>query len=590
MNRIPIVQRTPIITGDLLQQDSVQSDESFSDLVSEIGSFSVTETDKQHMIENAFMRKFPSLWALKYKTIKGKPTTYTSKTNPYRHRPWQQAILDETHDNLVVEKSRQLGMSEVGMTSTLHFLIMHDTTKAMYIFPRNQQMVDFSKTRIAPVFQDSEYFQALIDKSLNSVSTKKIGESYLFMRSGWGGALGEGADIDLLAIDEYDRMKDGVELAFQEGLKSSNYGLMRRWSTPTIPGRGINKQYMKSDQRRYIWTCPHCGEKQFLTFDDNVIQVNPHGVNNLTQEIEDGTFIIGCKKCKRELDRWGTGEWVAQYPSVRETRGYHISQLDACWISADDIMRRKFNYSSKQLFYNYVIGDPYASEGLQVVDEDLRASIRLPKEVLARNNNYVAIVGGIDWGDVSYMVILGIKANGAVDLLNIYTVQDNPKIPLKSVSTFCTILRAYQPNLIVADAGFGADRNAYAYTQYPSSWYACYWTTNKDARAKTRFIDQWNDNSREVTVDKTLKVQRTLHSVKNHLIGLFPWNEKIEMLCTHLKNTRIMDMEDDGLVYQMATRVGADHTVSALTYALIGVDHLTNYNVKFNNSVSADFI
>lgn len=592
VQRQPIlnIQRQPIIADDLLTKDSLKSSNNLSDLLSEVQSYNLSAEDHRYMLEDAFMRRFPSLWALKYKTIKGKPTTFVSKKSPFKHRPWQTQILDDTHPNKVVEKSRQLGLSEVGMTEVLHFLIMHDVTKAMYIFPRNQQMIDFSKSRISPVFQGSDYFKGLIDKDMNSVSTKKILESYLFMRSGWGGALGEGADVDFLAIDEYDRMKEGVELSFREGLKSSKYGYMRRWSTPTINGRGVNALYQKSDQMRYIWTCEHCGHKQFLTFEDNVIQVKPHGVNNLTQEIEDGTFIIGCKKCKKPLNRWGTGEWVPMYPSIKETRGYHISQMDAAWISADDIMRRKFDYVSKQLFYNYVIGEPYSAQGILIVDEDLKASIRLPKEVMSRNNNYVATVAGIDWGEISYMVILGVKANGAVDLLNIFTVEDDPRQPLKSVSFFCAILRAYQPNIVVADAGYGADRNAYGYTQFPASWYSCYWQTNKDPRAKTRFIDQWNEAAREVTVDKTLKIQRTLYSVKNHLIGLFPWCEKIEMFCTHLKNTRIMDMEEDGIVYQMATRVGPDHTVSAITYALIGVDRITNYNIKFNNQIPYEFI
>lgn len=584
------IQRQPIVADDLLTKDSLESSNNLGALLNEIKGYNVSAEDHRYMLEDAFMRRFPSLWALKYKTIKGKPTTYISKKSPFRHRPWQQTILDDTHPNKAVEKSRQLGLSEVGMTEVLHFLIMHEVTKAMYIFPRNQQMIDFSKSRISPVFQGSDYFKGLIDKDMNSVSTKKILESYLFMRSGWGGALGEGADVDFLAIDEYDRMKEGVELSFREGLKSSKYGYMRRWSTPTISGRGINAIYQKSDQMRYIWTCEHCGHKQFLTFDDNLIQVKPHGVNNLTQEIEDGTFIIGCKKCKKPINRWGVGEWVPMYPSIKETRGYHISQLDAAWISADDIMRRKFDYVSKQLFYNYVIGEPYSSQGILITDEDLKASVRLPKEVMSRNNNYTAIVAGIDWGEVSYMVIVGVKANGAVDLLNIYTVEDDPKIPLKSVSFFCAILRAYQPNIVVADAGYGADRNAYGYTQFPASWYSCYWQTNKDPRAKTRFMDQWNEAAREVTVDKTVKIQRTLYSVKNHLIGLFPWCEKIQMFCSHLKNTRIMDMEEDGIVYQMATRVGPDHTVSAITYALIGVDKITGMGVKFNTSMNFDMI
>lgn len=580
------IQRIPIIipTQDSIIQDALNPGASISSILN------VTDKDKKLFLEQAYLRRFPSLWALKYKTIKGKPTTFVSKTSPYKHRPWQRDILDDTHTNLIVQKSRQLGFSEVGLTQVLHFLINYDTVKAMYIFPRNQQMVDFSKSRIKPVLEDSLYFKQLLDKDNDSVSTKKIGGNYLFMRSGWGGATGEGTDIDFLAIDEYDRMKDNVELAFQEGLKSSPYGFMRRWSTPTIPGRGINKQFMKSDQRRYVWTCHHCGHKQILDFEKNIIQVNPKGVNNVTEEIEDGTFIIGCSKCGKELDRWAEGEWVATYPSIKETRGYLISQMDACWITADDIMRRKFSYTSKQLFYNYVIGAPYASEGIEVTDADLLASIRLPKEVIARNENYVGIVAGIDWGDWNYMAVLGIKPNGAVDLLNLYQVQDKTTQPLYSVSFFCAILRAYNPNLVVADAGFGADRNSYGYTQFPASWYSCYWTTNKDARAKTRFLDQWNENSHEVNVDKTMKIQRTLHAFKGHLIGLFPWCEKLERLALHLKNTKIMDMEEDGLVYQMATRIGPDHYVSALTYALIGVDKLTNMNIKFNSAMDYDFV
>ena len=592
MTRKPIldIQREPIVLQNLLIKDSKTSAHNLEGILNEIQNYDVSKDDRRHIIENLYTRKFPSLWALKYKTIKNKPTTFTSSKSPYKHRPWQQQILDDKHINKVVEKSRQLGLSEVGMTEVIHFLIVHDASKAMYIFPRNQQMVDFSKSRIAPVFQNSELLQQYIDKKTDSIATKKILDSYLFMRSGWGSAMGEGADIDFLAIDEYDRMKDGVELAFQEGLKSSSYGYLRRWSTPTIPGRGINAQYQKSDQMRYIWTCEHCGHKQFLTFEDNVIQIKPHGVNKLTQEIEDGTFIIGCKKCKKPLNRWGIGEWAPMYPSIKETRGYHISQLDAAWISADDVMRRMFSYTSKQLFINYVIGEPYASEGLIVVDEDIKGAIRLPKEVLSRTNAYTAISVGIDWGEISYMVVLGIKANGAVDMLNIFTVEDDPMQPLKSAGYFAAILRSYQPNILVCDAGYGADRNAYLYTQFPSSLYACYWTTNKDPRAKTRFLDQWNENSREVNVDKTVKIQRTLHSLKGKLIGMFPWNEKLEMFAKHCKNTRIMDEEEDGLIYQRATRVGPDHTVSAITYALIGVDKLTGMGVKMNTMLDYDFI
>lgn len=197
--RTPIIQRTPIVSdggSDLLLQDSIESAENTNALLSEIQEFQVTPTDQLHMMEDAFTRRFPSLWALKYKTIKGKPTTYVSRKNPFRHRPWQQAIIDDQHPNKVVEKSRQLGLSELNVTEVLHFLATHPQTKVMYTFPTYHQMNDFSTTRVNPVFKDSQYIGNLLSKEVNNVSTKKIGDSYLFMRSSSSGAIGEGVDAD----------------------------------------------------------------------------------------------------------------------------------------------------------------------------------------------------------------------------------------------------------------------------------------------------------------------------------------------------------------------------------------------------------
>lgn len=580
MNRVPIIQRVPIML------ESSDPAETAVEALSNIGDISYSPD----MLVDAFTRQFASIWALRYKPIKNHPLTFTSTRSPYRNRPWQRQILDDTHPNKVVEKSRQLGLSELSITECIHFLVMHPHTNVMYTFPTYTQMNDFSTTRVSPVFRDSPQLGSLLSSEVNNITTKKIGDSYLFMRSSSSGSIGEGVDADAAYFDEYDRMREGVELAFEEGLSSSAYGLIRRFSTPTIPGRGINAVYQASDQMRYIHTCPHCGYKQFLTLDDNIIQVDPKGVDPVTHEVKDGTFIVGCKRCHKELDRWAEGEWVPMYPSIKQIRGYHISQLDATWISADNIMRRRYTYSSKQLFYNYVVGEPYASEGLLVTEEDIRASIRMPSKVMARNGNYVAIVAGIDWGDWSYMVILGVKSNGALDLLNMYKVQNDSHTPLRDVTAFCAILRAYQPNIVVADSGYGSDKNAYAYTQYPAQWYSCYWTTSKSADSKVRFKDIYNEQTHEITCDKTVKVQRTIYTLKNHLLGMFPWCEELQELSIHASNTRIMDDEDNGLVYSKATRIGPDHYISALSYALAGVDKITNFHVSFNTQMPFDFI
>jgi hypothetical protein len=202
--------------------------------------------------------------------------------------------------------------------------------------------------------------------------------------------------------------------------------------------------------------------------------------------------------------------------------------------------------------------------------------MRLNHNTLSRTREYNLIIAGIDWGFMNWMVILGVKGDGQVDLLDVYWFPDNPIKPLEPVAQFAAVLRAYSPNLIIADAGYGADRNSYLYTQFPNALYSCHWVTIKSAEQRIKFINQWNEKGHEVTVDKTTIMQRTLHTIKAQLVGMFPWDEKISTLAKHLGNVRIIDMEDEGQIYQMATRVGPDHLACALSYALIGKDKLTN--------------
>ncbi len=547
----------------------------------------MTDLEKQMI---ALAKKYvPELYALEHYTIRGKPITFNiANRNEKRaraHRPWQVAILNDQHKDKVVQKSRQLGLSEMGVLENVQFADVNDNVKTLFTFPRARQMTDFVKTRMNPVFENNAYFKSILDKNMDSIEVKKIRNSFMMFRSAWGGALGEGIDVDFLAFDEYDRMADGVELAFQESMKSSGYGLLRRWSTPTIPGRGVNLQFGKSDQHFYMHKCEHCNHYQVLSMEDNIVQYNKNGIDILTDEIEDGTFGFACSKCSKPLDRWYNGEWVAKYPSRKGIRGYHISQLNAVWISADDIKRRELRYASKQLFYNYVIGEPYASAGMIITDDDIMAAQRLETRVHSRKD-YAKIVVGIDWGVRNWCAVLGIKENGQMDLLNLFMFQDNPQKPLEPVGLLAASITPYDPDIIIADAGFGADRNTYLMQRFPGRVWACQYNTYK---GKSKPQDSWNETSRLINVDKTLKVQRMLHTVKARGVGVWRMDEDLMTFTKHMKNVRIMDEEEDGIFYQVATRVGDDHYSSALNYCLIGAEKIQNiYQPK--SSFNYDFL
>jgi len=167
---------------------------------------------------------------------------------------------------------------------------------------------------------------------------------------------------------------------------------------------------------------------------------------------------------------------------------------------------------------------------------------------------------------------------------------DNPVRPLEPVNMFSAVLKIYEPDLIVADAGYGADRISLMYSHFPRAMYACHWQTIKDRASRVKFMDAWNDSTHEVVVDKTSTIQKMMHKLKARLFRFPKWDEKVKEIYTHITNMRIIDMEDNGVIYQMATRIGADHYACSLAYALIGVDKLTNYGIQGTNTFNFDFM
>lgn len=539
---------------------------------------SFSRDDKRTKIEDSMMMKFPALWALKYKPIRHKPMTFISKHDPFAHRPWQEKILNDQHPDKVVQKSRQLGMSEIATTEALWFADTHDNVNIMYTFPTLSQMADFSKTRVDPAL-DSPRLIDKLDRSINNVSTKAIGNSHIFMRTSGDGSQGEGVDVDMYCADEYDRMRIGAEYAFSESLRSSKYGLMRRWSTPTIPGMGINALFEQSDQQYYLHKCDKCGTWQEITL-DSIVQVKDT-YNPVTEEIKDGTFQFSCIKCKGELNRWNLGEWVAKYPSRKDTRGYYISQLNSVHISADSIKRRELQFAFKQLFYNYVIGMPYANTAMQITEEDIKTNIYMEKEKLNASDDFVAYVAGVDWGEPTWVLVLGIRKDFSLQIVSMRSFSRSETMPLYDVNQVIAHLKPYKPNLIIADAGYGADKNTELFRNFPQASWSCNWGTITSPYSSINFIDQWNERRRMVNVDKTSKMQRTLQGVKKGYIGFYSWQDDMTKLITkHLQNVQILDKEKDGMVYQVATRKGDDHLACCLAYALIGVDRLTQYGLK----------
>ena len=497
------------------------------------------------------------------------------------HRPFLRQPLRDQHPHKAYEKGRQVGVSELAVSEVFHFLSTHPGTKLILTFPRDKQLTDFSITRIASAFSESPRMAALAGIP-NQVFTKRIGDSYLILRSAWESNLGEGVDADAVFLDEKDRMRDKVELAFRESLKSSRFGLFREYSTPTLPGRGIDVPFRDSDQQHWQVKCEKCGTWQEIDWRENIVQVKdfPTGTKELPPESYE--YLCRNTKCRGKLDRIYTGKWVARYPERNHIRGYHVSQLIAPWISATRVMQDKIDFRWIQPWLNYVCGLPASNDDTLIGETDFENACAGHDFIHGRTKDYSQITAGVDWGYFSWCVVFGRNSiNNRLYLLNIGIFEDSAQ-ELGSAKAVEQFLAPYQADLVVADAGYGKDRNAYLMrklnpTGVEGRFYAQWY--NPSARASRTFQPEWSDPARgRVLVDRTMQLKNVCHAIKEREFGLPSLAlDKMQLLIRHFRALALLKEIDDETkeMVEAVSASGDDHLVHASASALLAMEKLS---------------
>ena len=500
-----------------------------------------------------------------------------------RHRPFLIQPLCDKHPHKSYQKSRQAGVTENEITDVIQFLHANSNTKWIYCFPRDKQLVDFSTTRLSEALNESPRMKKLFGVP-NQIYTKRIGaSSFLLMRSAWESNLGEGVDADGVSFDEKDRMQDQIEVAFEESLSSSKFHFRRDISTPTLPGRGVNATFEKSCQFEWHVKCLKCGLEQVIEYPDNVIQTVDIALG--TQELPHGAYVYRCRKdkCRGKLDRLH-GRWIAKYPDRSLIYGYHISQLQCPWISATEVMQKLIAYKWKQLWQNYVLGETSIGESVLLTDEDFDAINAGHDMVFSRTPDWDRIVVGIDWGHMNWVVVLGQNAhNGKKYVLNIGIFEDSND-PFQVVREVAQFIGPFEPDVIVPDAGYGKDRNAYLLKKFPHRVFAA-WYNPSEANSRT-FNPVWSDALSKVLVDRTMSLKNMCRALKDKEIGFPRMDSKVELMRRHIKALAPMREEaEGGEIVEVISHTGPDHIAHSLSYACIGFDKL-----EANSTFSCDFV
>lgn len=455
-------------------------------------------------------------------------------------------------------------------------------------------MQDFVKTRLDPVLQNG-YYSTILDKDTDSLKVKKLRDSFVFFRTSSKPGAFEGIDTDYISLDEYDRANHLADSSAEQSMSSSKYKIMNRWSTPSIPNTGIHRLFDQSDQHWYMHKCDRCNHYNQLSYDDydpssvnaggNVLTVNPEGIDYMARTVVPGSFQFVCQKCGKPLDRWYNGQWVARFPDRtkgdRGVRGYMISQLNAVWVGLDDLKTKELNSTSKQAFYNYVLGMPFEDIKFAVKEDDVYSHVNEKKEFLQDLDDYVFVATGIDWGNIHWMTTLGLRANGQIDLIDLHSVvktgaTDSLNIGA-DIEQVKMQLSKINPDIIIADIGDSGDKVAQLINYYgENKVYGCEY--NSSSYSTGQLVPTWNDDKHTVKVDKLMQNKRYISMLKEGIIRhpqVRP-NKQLEAYTHHWMNVTIRDVEDErtGEFKQVIGRRGDDHYSQAGVYSMLGLERL----------------
>jgi phage terminase large subunit GpA-like protein len=158
-------------------------------------------------------------------------------------------------------------------------------------------------------------------------------------------------------------------------------------STPTIEDDVIHRAWQRSDQRRYMLTCPSCGGLDYVTWGD------PKHYRVVYERDDTSTARLDCPACRAKHDEparremVATGRWMpTAVPAEPGHVGFHLPRtisllgdstlqtLVAAWLGA-----KKGGREALRVFVNTTLGEPW---------EDRDAPKLEPHALLSRREHY----------------------------------------------------------------------------------------------------------------------------------------------------------------------------------------------------------
>lgn len=340
--------------------------------------------------------------------------------------------FNDLHPRIAIEKSAQLGITTAHAWKALMFAKRYGSRIALQIsFPAAKDAEVFSQTRFSDIVNVSPLLSRLIQVNDHVKKAQQVFQArvkmingcaiYFYGRSRESQAIS--IDTNVVFIDERDFDKDDTKIALLEGrvghdfvFKTENTsGIIEQYSTPSMPGYGIDSVFNDSDQRFFFITCTRCNHEYINTFGPDCV----HGFYERGEDPYRGDIYWRCPKCKRRLDVSEVGHWDPREPLIVKNcrwiptkpensvgyqgmHGYRMGKDNVAfqWVSPTKLLHLRDGKIYKKnpgKFHNQELGLPHMGSNATVNIELLERNIR-GKDVIIWKKKALNTIIGCDQG------------------------------------------------------------------------------------------------------------------------------------------------------------------------------------------------
>jgi len=451
----------------------------------------------------------------------------------------------------VIRKGSQIGASTMEILRALHdarFLGINQ----IYTLPTVDDAGEFVKSKVNRIIKANPCIMKGVSvKDVDSVEQKQIGKAFLFFKGTYTEKEAIMLTSDRNIHDELDKSKPEVIRDYTSRMGFSKIRSQHYFSTPTIPGAGIDALWAKSDQKHWRFKCPHCKHEQYMDWEKNV-------------DRERKIYI--CQKCRDKItSQWvnNHGYWEARYPG-EPISGYWINQMMCPWRTCADLLKEEAEAQDEQYFYNFVLGMPY-----------IAADQKIPQSLFLRNVTSESAeisdwnVMGADTGDENHVVIGNSKG-----IFWIGKIKDRPN--KTRWEYMAELMQFYDVRVCVVDGMPWTEDAVRLARRFP---YRVYLNFYKDDPKMLEVI-RWNDEQEgdDKSFEEEIKVLTSRNRIIDDTISALHRGEikfamksddpSFKMLISHAQTmyARTVTNQHGQEKREWESTTGADHAWHALLY------------------------